>query len=85
MTTLLLTSCAGTASKQPAIAATQRVDQPADCERILQEYPVVQIAKGADFRALFYRAQDGQVIENSTIRKGRECIAKQRELYGTVK
>jgi hypothetical protein len=83
---LLLTSCAGLlANKQPSIAVSQIVIVPDDCERVLNEQPVVQVEKGKDWRALFYRAQDGQIVENKVIRSGRECIANERKLYGAVK
>lgn len=82
---LLLTNCAGMVASKPSIAASQTVIVPDDCERVLNEQPVVQVEKGKDWRALFYRAQDGQKVENSVIRSGRECIANERKLYGAVK
>ena len=80
----LLTSCAAINNK-PAIATSQVVIAPDDCERVLKEQPVVQVEKGNDWRALFYRAQDGQIVQNKVIRSGRECIATERELYEKAK
>ena len=80
----LLTNCAGINNK-PAIATSQVVIVPDDCERVLNEQPVVRVEKGKDWRALFYRAQDSQIVQNKVIRSGRECIANEVKLYGAVK
>ena len=80
----LLTNCAAINNK-PAIATSQVVIVPDDCERVLKEQPVVQVEKGKDWRALFYRAQDGQIVQNKVIKSGRACIATERKLYEKAK
>lgn len=54
---------------------------PQDCENVLKNLPVVQKKLGADYRDLFNRAQNGQIIENKTITEARACLELQRKLF----
>jgi hypothetical protein len=84
MMTLLLIGCKTTNDIKPSIAASQRVEQPADCERVLKNVDISSSAlkKGSDFRVLYHRARGSVKLANKTITNGRECIAGQRAAYG---
>lgn len=78
------TTGAGT-DPAPELAAAAPITMPPDCERLLRNQPVVQPHVGDDYRALFKRAQNGQIVENSTITQGRQCLELERKLYGGLK
>jgi hypothetical protein len=78
------TDSAGTEEAATALAAAAPIALPPYCEEVLRNQPVVQPHVGDDYRVLFKRAQNGQIVENSIITKGRECVELQRKLYGGV-
>jgi hypothetical protein len=57
------------------------VNQPDDCERVLQSVNGAALRKDADFRVLYFRQTVALRIANKTINSGRECIAAQRQHY----
>jgi hypothetical protein len=63
------------------VIAAGPVAVPAACEAILRQQAVVRAKLGNDYRVLFKRAQNGQVVENSIIRQAQECLEMQRKLY----
>lgn len=66
----------------PALAAAAPIELPPYCEALLKNQPVVQPKAGDDWRVLFKRAQNGQIVENDIITQGRACVELQRKLYG---
>lgn len=66
----------------PALAAAAPIELPPYCVNLLKNQPVVQPHVGDDYRVLFKRAQNGQIVENSIITQARACLDLQAKLYG---
>lgn len=62
------------------------VTVPAECERTLQEveFPPPVLAGKTDMAKAAARRGAALVLANSTIRQGRECVARVRESYAGV-
>lgn len=60
------------------------VTVPADCERVLSEVapPLPVLAGKTDMASAAAKRGAALVLANSTIREGRECVARVRQAYG---
>lgn len=76
---LVLSGCASFRTEAPPSA---RVDQPADCERVLREVDKPAIKDNDAYDPVLAEHRAALSIANATIKEGRECIAGQREAYG---
>jgi hypothetical protein len=64
-----------------ALANANPVVLPDACEALLKQQPVVQPHVGDDYRVLFRRARNGQIVENAEMSQTRQCLDFQRKLY----
>lgn len=78
---LLLCACAKEVDLNKLPAPLQ-VDQPTECEKILEPVPVPANGPKDDARLAYLKQKSGLITANGKINTGRECIKDQRMKYG---
>lgn len=75
---LLMCSCARDVSNLPI---DQQVDQPAECEKILERVNVPDRGRKYPARTAYLEQKAGVITANGRIAAGRTCIEDQRAKY----